>query len=96
MEVTINNRYEGGDFVATTEDYNMNGGFRKNPEDGKVTQLNASINESDGQGESTYIGSVYANMSGDKLKYNLSEIDIENLAGVATAVVQLVGELETE
>ena len=90
MQVTITNEFEGGQFSAQTSSYTITGDFRKNPTLGKVTYITGSVNSAGGD----YIGNVNAYWSEDALKYNLNDIAIENLAGVAAAVVELVGELE--
>lgn len=92
MNVEISNQYEGGQFIGTNATYKIQGDFRKEPSDGKVINISSSVNAVDGD---IYIGNVHAYLSGDELRYNLNDIAIEHLAGVVTAVSELVANLET-
>lgn len=89
--MNITNKYEGGQFEAQNASYKLSGNYQKNPTTGKVTSLNASVNA---VADNSYIGDVSAYLNGSELKYNLNNISIQHLSGVATAVGELVTALE--
>lgn len=94
--ITVNtkNLYEGGAFDADGSGYVMHGDYRKNPVNGKVTSMTASVNVKNGESEGDFIGSVNAYLEGDELKYNLSSIALTHLVAVAGLVADLIAELE--
>lgn len=91
MEVSINDLYEGGRFVATSEYYAINGGFKKNPTIGKVSSFDGSITTTSGEN----VGRVNAYWSEGKLKYNLDDVSDDHLSGVASVVAQIASEIES-
>lgn len=94
ITVTTKNLYEGGAFDAEGNGYVMHGDYRKNPLDGKVTSMSASVNVMESESEGEFIGSVNAYTENGVLKYNLSSIALTHLVAVAGLVADLIAELE--
>lgn len=95
MNLEIQDRYVGGTFVATTEGYKLSGDYQANGGTGKLQTINVRCNAVDGQSE-TYVGQANGHQAGDSLNFNLNGIVSEHLAGVASAVSELVTELTNE
>ncbi len=92
LEVNVTNEMTTANVSATCDSCTLSGDFRVNPVTGKVSAMNLSVY---GKGTGEVIGNINAYSANDNgLSYNFNSMDVDNIASVASAVKELVGNLE--
>lgn len=90
--VEITNRSNSGEVKYTDANYEMAGDFRQEPLTNDVVTLNLSVNKK----EDGYMGNVNGYMENGELKFNMNQIPLTEMGGIATAINNCINEIKGE
>ena len=90
--VEITNRSYSGEVKYTDANYEMTGDFRQDPSTNNVTALTLNIHKKEGD----YVGYMNCYTENGNLKFNMGQMQLADIAAVATAVNSCLDGIKSE